>query len=169
MKKIFFRFVFLILAVLLLLADSPVALAKLSVSDDINGIKLERSIETLRDLEYQTWQLVVYSEDASEDKFVLRVVGYPGSLRLNHPYDLDVQAGIKNWGLKDITFKNKLLVNDSRQAALEFDLAPLLKDLKNNRPLRLFLPGAFNELPVPPYVVKEWRSLIKSNSLYANN
>ena len=32
-------------------------------------------------------------------------------------------------------------------------------DLSNNRPLRLFLPGVFNELPVPPYVVGEWRDV----------
>ncbi|MFN9945156.1 MAG: DUF3122 domain-containing protein, partial [bacterium] len=44
-------------------------------------------------------------------------------------------------------------------AAAEFDLAPLLADLTNNRPLRLELPGVFTELPVPPYVVKEWRQL----------
>jgi hypothetical protein len=34
-----------------------------------------------------------------------------------------------------------------------------LADLHQNRPLRLELPGVFGELPVPPYVVKEWRML----------
>ena len=48
---------------------------------------------------------------------------------------------------------------DGREAAAEFALDPLLDDLSNNRPLRLVLPGVFNELPVPPYVVGEWRSL----------
>ena len=38
-------------------------------------------------------------------------------------------------------------------------LGPLLADLQQNRPLRLRLPGVFVELPVPPYVVAEWRSL----------
>jgi hypothetical protein len=41
----------------------------------------------------------------------------------------------------------------------EPNLAPLLADLSNNRPLRLELPGVFTELPVPPFVVAEWRSL----------
>ena len=31
--------------------------------------------------------------------------------------------------------------------------------LDKNRPLRLSLSGVFSELPVPPFVVKEWRSL----------
>ena len=38
-------------------------------------------------------------------------------------------------------------------------LKELLKDLNNNRPLRLALNGGFTELPVPPYVVNEWRSI----------
>ena len=71
---------------------------------------------------------------------------------------------IKEWKLKDITLENSQLVNDSREAAAEFDLEPLLLELTQNRPLRLFLPGSFNELPVPPYIVKEWRSL-KTNDL----
>ena len=51
------------------------------------------------------------------------------------------------------------LASDGREAAAEFALDPLLADLSNNRPLRLFLPGVFNELPVPPYVVGEWRDV----------
>ena len=31
--------------------------------------------------------------------------------------------------------------------------------LDKNRPLRLSLSGVFSELPVPPFVVKEWRSI----------
>ncbi len=34
-----------------------------------------------------------------------------------------------------------------------------LKNLDKNRPLRLSLSGVFSELPVPPFVVKEWRSI----------
>ena len=51
------------------------------------------------------------------------------------------------------------LANDGRQAAAEFDLDGLIKNLDKNRPLRLSLSGVFSELPVPPFVVKEWRSI----------
>jgi hypothetical protein len=63
------------------------------------------------------------------------------------------------WELEDVTLANPKLVDDGRDAAAEFDLAPLLADLQANRPLRLELPGVFTELPVPPYVVGEWRQL----------
>ena len=37
--------------------------------------------------------------------------------------------------------------------------AMAFKNLDKNRPLRLSLSGVFSELPVPPFVVKEWRSI----------
>ena len=124
-----------------------------------DGNSIKRSLESLRDLDYQTWQVVAYPNYEQEGCIVLRIVGYPGSLRLNHPSTLFVRSGIKTWELKDITLDNYQLSNDAREAAAEFNLEPLLLDLTQNRPLRLFLKDAFNELPVPPYIVKEWRSL----------
>jgi hypothetical protein len=70
-----------------------------------------------------------------------------------------VRGGRRTWELADITLDNAKLANDGRAAAAEFDLAPLIADLRQDRPLRLELPGVFTELPVPPYVVAEWRSL----------
>ena len=72
---------------------------------------------------------------------------------------IEVLSGSHRWDLPDRTLENSLLKSDGREAAAEFDLAPLLADLNKNRPLRLQLPGVFNELPVPPFVVKEWREL----------
>ncbi len=127
--------------------------------NDENGTPVLRSIESLRDLDYQAWQLVAYREGLPGGPLRLRIVGYPGKVRLNHPTALQVQSGEKNWNLADITLKNPTLSSDSRDAAAEFDLEPLLSSLKKNRPLRLKLPGVFTELPVPPFVVQEWREL----------
>ena len=135
--------------------------AKIQNELNVEGIQNLRSLESLRDLDYQTWQVVVYQKD---DKIVLRIVGFPGSLRLNHPEFLTVEAGIKTWNLEDITLKNSELSNDSRQAAAEFELQPLLLGLQNKRPLRLSLPGAFTELPIPPYLVEEWRSFLTNSA-----
>jgi len=54
---------------------------------------------------------------------------------------------------------NNELAEDNRQAAAEFDLDQLIQDITQNRPLRLSLEGVFSELPVPPFLVKEWRNL----------
>ena len=125
----------------------------------INGGLINASTEFLRDLDYETWQLVAYKSPNNEEKLVLRVIGYPGNLRIDHPLSLDVESGRKKWKLDDITLQNVELAEDSRQAAAEFDLENLLQDISQNRPLRLSLQGVFSELPVPPFLVKEWRSL----------
>ena len=110
-------------------------------------------------MDFETWQLVAYKSPLFEDKLILRVIGYPGNLRIDHPTDLRVESGRKKWFLHDKTLFNVELANDGRQAAAEFDLDELIKNLDKNRPLRLSLSGVFSELPVPPFVVKEWRSI----------
>jgi len=125
----------------------------------INGALITASSEFLRDLDYETWQLVAYKSSNNQDKLILRIIGYPGNLRIDHPLSLKVESGRKNWDLEDITLSNKELAEDNRQAAAEFDLQQLIDEISQNRPLRLSLEGVFSELPVPPFLVKEWRSL----------
>ena len=126
---------------------------------EINSQMMNASSEFLRDLDYETWQLVAYKSPINNDKLILRVIGYPGSLRIDHPLDLKVESGRKEWLLADKTLLNNELAQDSRQAAAEFDLEQLIQEISQNRPLRLSLDGVFSELPVPPFLVKEWRSL----------
>ncbi len=126
---------------------------------DINNQMINASSEFLRDLDYETWQLVAYKSPFNEEKLVLRIIGYPGSLRIDHPLALQVDSGRKQWFLNDITQINEDLLNDPRQAAAEFDLNQLIVDINQNRPLRLSLDEVFSELPVPPFLVKEWRSI----------
>ena len=126
---------------------------------EINGELINASSEFLRDLDFETWQLVAYKSPFFEDKLILRVIGYPGNLRIDHPTDLKVESGRKKWFLDDKTLLNLELIDDSRQAAAEFNLDELIENLDKNRPLRLSLSGVFSELPVPPFVVKEWRSI----------
>ena len=134
--------------------------SSVDISDiEINGELINASSEFLRDLDFETWQLVAYKSPFFEDKLILRVIGYPGNLRIDHPTNLQVDSGRKQWLLNDKTLLNAELANDGRQAAAEFDLNELTTNIDKNRPLRLSLSGVFSELPVPPFVVKEWRSL----------
>ena len=132
---------------------------------EINSEMINASSEFLRDLDYETWQLVAYKSNINDGRLILRIIGYPGSLRIDHPLNLKVESGRKEWFLADKTLVNKDLAQDSRQAAAEFDLEQLVLDISQNRPLRLSLDGVFSELPVPPFLVKEWRSLNVSQNL----
>ena len=116
-----------ILPLLLLLSFiiNPIIVSAEVAETEINGELMNASSEFLRDLDFETWQLVAYKSPLLEDKTLL----------------------------------NQELANDGRQAAAEFDLDELITNLDKNRPLRLSLSGVFSELPVPPFVVKEWRSI----------
>ena len=153
------RFACCLIAVFTLVLWAPQAWAQVHQHENEAGTPMVRSLESLRDLDYDSWQAVAYREGPPGEPVVLRIVGYPGKVRLEHPVSLQVIAGRREWALEDITLANPALASDGREAAAEFALDPLLDDLANNRPLRLVLPGVFNELPVPPYVVGEWRSL----------
>ena len=121
--------------------------------------EIKRSLESLQDLDYQTWQIIVYSSSKVSKKLVLRIVGYPGSLRIDHPTYLTVSSGRKRWELKDITKSSMAKLETLNDSAAEFDIDPLIYDLNKNRPLRFSLPGSINDLQIPPYLVSEWRSL----------
>ena len=157
-KSIFLKGI-LSLFLLLSLVFSPLKVYAEIAETEINGELINASSEFLRDLDFETWQLVVYKSPLFEDKLILRVIGYPGNLRIDHPTGLSVESGRKKWLLEDKTLLNVELVSDGRQAAAEFDLDQLIQEINKNRPLRLSLTGVFSELPVPPFVVKEWRSL----------
>jgi hypothetical protein len=150
----------LLLATALWLGLPMPAEAQVHSHADENGTPVVRSLESLRDLDYQSWQLVAYREGRPGGPLKLRIVGYPGKVRIDHPTPLQVRSGRLRWELADVTLDNPKLAGDGRAAAAEFNLAPLLADLRQNRPLRLALPGVFVELPVPPFVVAEWRSLL---------
>ena len=157
-KNIFFN-VILPFFLLLNLIFNPLKVYAEIAETEINGEMINASSEFLRDLDFETWQLVAYKSPFFEDKLILRVIGYPGNLRIDHPTGLNVESGRKQWLLEDKTLLNVELANDGRQAAAEFDLDELIQNIDKNRPLRLSLSGVFSELPVPPFVVKEWRSL----------
>jgi len=123
--------------------------------------EIKRSLESLRDLDYQTWQIIVYPSSKDSNNLILRIVGYPGSLRIDHPTNLIVTSGRKTWDLRDITKNSKVKVQALDDSAAEFDLSILIDELDKNRPLRLRLPGLINDLPIPPYLVSEWRSLVE--------
>lgn len=142
----------------LVAAPEPVS-ALIHAHPDEHGVAVVRSLESLRDLDDQSWQLVAYRVGPPGGPLRLRIVGYPGKVRLEHPVPLSVQSGAFRWSLEDLTQETPALVSDGRAAAAEFDLDPLLADLHQDRPLRLALPGVFSALVVPPYVVSEWRQL----------
>ena len=124
-KDFFFKWIFP-LAILISLIFNPFKVHAEIAKTEINGEFLNASSEFLRDLDFETWQLVAYKSPLFEGKLILRVIGYPGNLRIDHPTELRVESGRKQWLLDDKTLLNVELANDGRQAAAEFDLDELI-------------------------------------------
>ena len=149
---------FLLICCCLFVVEKDTYAASIVNSND-KQIEIKRSLESLQDIDYQTWQIIVYPSSKVSKNLILRIVGYPGSLRIDHPTNLMVKSGRKNWDLKDITKESKANLETLNDSAAEFDIAKMIEDLDKNRPLRLSLPGLINDLPIPPYLVSEWRTL----------
>ena len=101
-KNIFFKGL-LPFAILISLVFNPLKAFAEIAETEINGELINASSEFLRDLDFETWQLVAYKSPFFEDKLILRVIGYPGNLRIDHPTNLQVDSGRKQWLLSDKT------------------------------------------------------------------
>ena len=135
-KNIFFKGLLPFAILISLVFNPPMAFAEIAETE-INGELINASSEFLRDLDFETWQLVAYKSPLFEDKLILRVIGYPGNLRIDHPTSLQVDSGRKQWLLDDKTLLNLALANDGRQAAAEFDLNELINSfLPNLEPIK---------------------------------
>ena len=99
-KNIFLKGI-LPLLLLLFFIFNPIKVSAEVAETEINGELINASSEFLRDLDFETWQLVAYKSPLFEDKLILRLIGYPGNLRIDHPTDLRVESGRKQWLLDD--------------------------------------------------------------------
>ena len=99
-------------AILISIVINPLQVDAEIAETEINGELINASSEFLRDLDFETWQLVAYKSPLFEDKLILRVIGYPGNLRIDHPTNLQVDSGRKQWLLTDKTLLNVELAND---------------------------------------------------------
>ena len=91
-KKFFFKGLFP-LAIIISLIFNPFRVYAEIAETEINGELMNASSEFLRDLDFETWQLVAYKSPLFENKLILRVIGYPGNLRIDHPTSLQVDSG----------------------------------------------------------------------------
>ncbi|NJK68523.1 MAG: DUF3122 domain-containing protein [Microcoleus sp. CSU_2_2] len=163
MKKTYFwrKIVIIITFCLyLIIANSPPALASIHKYLETADRVMYRSVQSLRDNDDRAWQVVLYKRVQSGivNSLNLRLVGFPGT-ELLHPFPLKIAAGkIEIGQANDIWSESDLPINVG-----EYDFKPIVKQLQTDRPLRLSLSvqgDRGTELLVPPFAVKEWRSLL---------
>jgi hypothetical protein len=82
-----------LLALGLLLGAAPAGAMIHAHPDPMTATGVVRSLQSLRDLDYRSWQVVAYRDGDVGGPLRLRIVGYPGRVRLDHHTPLLVSAG----------------------------------------------------------------------------
>jgi Protein of unknown function (DUF3122) len=153
-------FTIISLCLYLIIANSPPAFAEIHKYPETVDLVMFRSVQSLRDNDDKAWQVVLYKRVNSGivNSLNLRLVGFPGT-ELLHPVPLKVAAGKVEIGkANDIWSESDLPVNVG-----EYDFKPIVTQLETDRPLRLSLSvkgDRDRQLLVPPFAVREWRSLL---------
>ncbi|MEB3278456.1 MAG: DUF3122 domain-containing protein [Lyngbya sp.] len=145
-----------------LLLSSP-ALASIHRYPETENQVMYRSKQSLRDRQDLSWQVVLFKriKFGQVNEIHLRLVGFPGLTEFAHrePLRLTTATG-ETWLAEDVV--DLSLPNNVG----EYDVFKILQEIEKDIPLELSLPVVENQkiqLPVPPYIVKEWRKLLELN------
>lgn len=147
----------------LAIVGNPPALASIHKYAETGDRVMYRSVQSLRDSDGKAWQVVLYKrvKSGTVNSFNLRLVGFPGT-ELLHPVALKVAAERAEIGkANDIWSESDLPIN-----VAEYDFKAIIAQLDTDRPLQLNLPVKGDreiKLLLPPFAVKEWRSLSDKN------
>ncbi len=151
-----------VLFALFLTVGVPEGMASVHIYRESGDRTITRSLQTLRDRTHQAWQVVLYKRghNGLTQSLHLRLVGFPGGAALQHPSALKITTGTERVSMAAETAP----VTDTPNVA-EYDLLEVMRQLTATTPLRLTIPvqGQPTELPIPPFVVEEWRQVAQSS------
>ncbi|MGF1499776.1 MAG: DUF3122 domain-containing protein [Elainellaceae cyanobacterium] len=165
-----------VLLVAIALTCPQPAMARLQQEHLAPQIQLNKSLRTLRDNHGYSWQVIAFRRMQGDrsDPAMLRLVGFPGAVEVDHAQPLQVM-GLSDQTilLEDVSaqiFMANRSASDAAQSAAQsaaqnvaqYELQPLLPQLKTTLPLRLGIPllnQEATELRVSPAVVEEWQQL----------
>lgn len=157
----------IVLAILISLGilDSPNAAAALRHLEESPGQMVYQSRQTLKDQYGNRWQTIAFKRIRADgnSQFELRLVGFPGQVALDRAQPLTLTNSLGT---------NLTAANTSSDIFTEgtppdpnvgqYDLQPLLPQLKAEIPLKLTVPTLQNEavrLAVPPSLIQEWQTV----------
>ena len=143
----------------------PPASATIRQLEEAPGQIVYQSRQTLRDQHGHSWQAIAFKRIRPDGNniFYLRLVGFPGIVEIERSQPLILTNSLGN----------TLRANDASQQIFtdaaapepnvgQYDLAPILSELKVAIPLKLSLPttqGDPVKLLVSPALVQEWQAL----------
>ena len=142
----------------LLLSMASPAWASIHTYHEQPGQTTHRSTLSLRDQNDLAWQATLFKRyiDGEVQGIYLRLVGFPGQVRVNSDQDLLIQTGTA------AQWRAPYRVDPQTQAlpenVVQYEVSLVLEQLQRPIPLTLVVPlaSAGVQLVVAPYVVEEW-------------
>lgn len=139
--------------------------ASIRTTEEDNGTTLYKSFHQLQDSQQQSWQVVLFKkerEDDSEGKLKLRLVGYPGQVKIAHPKPLVVEANRAAWQAEDLFAEGSPSPNVG-----QYDLGKIIYQLSQDNNTLLKIPEANRNqrtLKVPGVIILEWKIVAGNNN-----
>ncbi|MGF1461471.1 MAG: DUF3122 domain-containing protein [Leptolyngbyaceae cyanobacterium] len=135
------------------------AQASIHVYRERPGQVTVRSRLSLRDYQDRAWQVIAFkrTQGTALQGYYLRLVGFPGSMPVDRQQPLTLMAPTgQSWQL---SWAVDPQAKSLPETVGQFDLQPLLSDIKRALPLEAQLPlveAEPAEMAIAPFIVQEW-------------
>lgn len=118
------------------------------------------SHHSLKDLQGSAWQVLVFPEESSPERYSLRLVGFPGVAEFVHPHPLEVVTSTKIVLGSDRFAQTSPALNVG-----QYDVSDVLALLSPKESLELIVPLRNRELTltIPQEIIVEWQWLLEEH------
>jgi len=143
--------------------DPPNASAAIRRLEESPNQMVYQSRQSLKDQHGNTWQTVAFKRTRPDgnSSFELRLVGFPNMAEIDHAQSLTLTNSLGKT-LKANDTSSNIFKEGTPLNIGQYDLQPLLSELRAEIPLQLFVPDLSEEeirLAVPPSLVAEWQTV----------
>jgi hypothetical protein len=162
--------VLLSFGVMTVLAETSPAIAAIREFEEKPGQTVYQARQTLKDQAGRTWQAIAFKRIKPDGtaSLNLRLVGFPGSVSIDRQQPLQLSNSLGEVLTAEDASSKIFSDADAPEPHIgQYDLQPILADLRLELPWRLTLPteaGDAVALSLPPSFLQEWQALSQKAS-----
>ncbi|MGK7890875.1 MAG: DUF3122 domain-containing protein [Leptolyngbyaceae cyanobacterium] len=147
----------------------PVPVALLTAHQEAPEQFLYKAFQTFKDQNGRKWRAIAFNHTFPDGRhdFQLRLVGFPGVATVDRDRPLQLKTALGRTFMADDTAQALFKTGETAESYVaQYDLQPIVAQLPNLIPIRLFLPiegGPDLRLLVGPGATKEWQAVALGN------
>lgn len=145
--------------------NPPSAAAAIRQIEEALGQRVYQSRQSLKDQHGRPWQAIAFKRlrPDGQTSVALRLVGFPGVIAIDRTQPLKLTNSMGQvFTAADASEKVFADAAHPEPHIGQYDLQPLLAQLKPELPLEIDLPtvdGQFVKLSIPPSLIQEWQAV----------